>query len=64
MDYLKAFLVGGIICKSGLSQEGQVKALQYLHQKNSHELRRLCEEENCDDCPLADGACVLPAAGG
>ena len=61
LDISHMGLVGGIICKSGLSQEGQEKALQYLHQKNSHELRRLCEEENCDDRGLlalaqADGA--------
>ena len=35
--------------------------MQCLHQKNSHELRRLCEEENCDARSLlalvqADGA--------
>lgn len=47
LDISHMGLVGGMIRKSGLSHEGQNRALQYLHQKNSHELRRLCEEENC-----------------
>lgn len=47
LDLSHMGLVGGMIRKSGLSHEGQQKALMYLHQKNSHELRRLCEEENC-----------------
>ena len=48
LDISHMGLVGGILRKSGLSQEGQEKAMQCLHQKNSHELRRLCEAENCD----------------
>ena len=48
LDISHMGLVGGILQGSGLSHEGQSKALMYLHQKNSHELRRLCEEENCD----------------
>ena len=34
--------------------------LQFLHQKNSHELSRLCEEENCD----AEGLLALSQADG
>ena len=48
LDISHMGLVSGILRKSGLSHEGQNKALQYLHQKNSHELRQLCREENCD----------------
>lgn len=48
LDISHMGLVGGILRKSGLSHEGQEKALQYLHQKNSHELRRLCEAESCE----------------
>jgi len=48
LDISHMGLVGGVIRKSGLSHEGQKRALQYLHQKNSHELRRLCEEEGCE----------------
>lgn len=48
LDISHMGLVGGILHRSGLSHEGQNKALQYLHQKNSHELRQLCEGENCD----------------
>ena len=43
LDISHMGLVGGSLHRSGLSHEGQNKALQYLHQKNSHELRQLCE---------------------
>jgi ATP phosphoribosyltransferase regulatory subunit len=61
LDISHMGLVGGIIRASGLSQEGTERAMQCLHQKNSHELRRLCQEENCDAQSLlalvqADGA--------
>ena len=49
LDISHMGLVGGILRNSGLSQEGQELAMQYLHQKNSHELRRLCQRENCSD---------------
>ena len=48
LDISHMGLVGRILGKSGLSSEGQEKAMLYLHQKNSHELRRLCQKENCD----------------
>ena len=48
LDISHMGIVSGVLHKSGLSHEGQDRALQYLHQKNSHELRRLCEEENCE----------------
>ena len=48
LDISHMGIVGDILRRSGLSHEGQNKALQFLHQKNSHELRRLCEAENCD----------------
>jgi ATP phosphoribosyltransferase regulatory subunit len=47
LDISHMGLVAGILEKSGLSHEGKNRALMYLHQKNSHELRRLCEAENC-----------------
>lgn len=52
LDLSHMGLVGGILKSSGLSQEGQGLAMRYLHQKNSHELRRLCQTENCDAAPL------------
>ena len=52
LDISHMGLVGGIIRSSGLSPEGQEQALQYLHQKNSHELRRLCQREGCDERSL------------
>ena len=47
LDISHMGIVGGILRRSGLSHEGQSRALQYLHQKNSHELLRLCLEEGC-----------------
>ena len=48
LDISHMGLVGSMLRASGLSGEGQEKAMRYLHQKNSHELRSLCREENCD----------------
>ena len=48
LDISHMGLVGGILHRSGLSHEGQNKALQYLLQKNSHELWLLCVGEYCD----------------
>ena len=48
LDISHMGLIGGILRKSGLSGEAQDQALQFLHQKNSHEVRRLCQRENCD----------------
>lgn len=53
LDISHMGLVGGFLRKSGLSAEGRVKAMACLHQKNSHELARLCREENCDSSLLA-----------
>ena len=52
LDISHMGLVGGILRSSGLSAEGQEKAMQFIHQKNCHELRRLGQEENCDAEPL------------
>ena len=49
LDISHMGLVANILGRSGLSAEGQEKALLYLHQKNSHELHRLCREENCSE---------------
>ena len=58
LDISHMGIVGQVLRQSGLSHEGQGYALQYLHQKNSHELRRLCEEENCSsEDLLALAAC-------
>ena len=48
LDLSHMGVLSGILAESGLSHEGKNKALQYLHQKNSHELRRLCEAEGCN----------------
>ena len=60
LDISHMGIVRGILLNSGLSQEGQSRALQYLHQKNSHEMRRLCEEENCG----GEGLLALVESGG
>lgn len=60
LDISHMGLVGGILSSSGLSPEGQEKARHFLHQKNSHELRRLCETENCN----ADALLILVQSGG
>ena len=60
LDISHMGIVGQVLLRSGLSHEGQTRALQYLHQKNSHELRKLCEEENCS----ADDLLVLAACSG
>ena len=60
LDISHMGLVGGILRSSGLSTEGQEKARYFLHQKNSHELRRLCEKENCN----ADALLILVQSGG
>ena len=52
LDISHMGLVGSILRKSGLSAEAQEKAMLYLHQKNSHELRRLCQEEGCEEKAL------------
>ena len=52
LDISHMGLVGGVLKSSGLSGEGQELAMQYMHQKNSHELRRLCQAESCDPAPL------------
>lgn len=49
LDISHMGIVGEVLRKSGLRHEGQRRALQYLHQKNLHELRRLCQEENCPE---------------
>lgn len=52
LDISHMGLVGGFLRKSGLSPEGQARAMACLHQKNSHELTRVCREENCDSSSL------------
>lgn len=47
LDISHMGIVSGVLRRCELSHEGQKRALQYLHQKNAHELRHLCEEENC-----------------
>ena len=48
LDISHMGIVGNIMEKSGLSLAGQEAAMRYLHQKSSHELIKLCIEENCD----------------
>lgn len=47
LDISHMGIVGGILEKSGLSRSGQEKAMQFLHQKNGHELQKLCAAEGC-----------------
>ena len=47
LDISHMGIVSSVFNRCGLSHEGKKRALQYLHQKNSHELCRLCEEEQC-----------------
>ncbi len=46
LDLSHMGLVAAIFESSGLSHDGKAKAHACLHQKNSHELRAICEEEN------------------
>ena len=48
LDISHMGVVGEIMASSGLSKDAQEKAVVYIHQKNSHELAKLCQEENCD----------------
>ena len=52
LDISHMGIVGNILEKSGLSLTGQEAAMHYLHQKSSHELIKLCAEENCDPTQL------------
>jgi len=52
LDISHMGIVAEVMESSGLSKAGQEQAMQCLHQKNSHELRRLCEKENCDETAL------------
>ena len=60
LDISHMGLVGGMLRSSGLSYEGQERAMQYLHQKNSHELRRLCQAEGV----VPDGLLALVQSDG
>lgn len=60
LDISHMGFVGGILRRSGLSHEGRGKAMACLHQKNSHELVKLCREESCDPQPLLS---LVEAAG-
>lgn len=46
LDISHMGLVAAILESSGLSHDGKAKAHTCLHQKNSHELRAICESEN------------------
>ena len=68
LDISHMGIVGELLRQSGLSAAGQEAAMQYLHQKSSHELMKLCAEENCDPEKLltllrssGDPAAVLDA---
>lgn len=52
LDISHMGIVGAVLEESGLSAAGQKAAMQYLHQKSSHELTKLCAEENCDSGKL------------
>ena len=60
LDISHMGLVNLLLRRSGLSHEGRKKALVCLHQKNSHELVRLCREENRDPAGLLP---LIEAAG-
>jgi len=60
LDISHMGIVGTVLSGSGLSQAGQAEAMTYLHQKNSHEILRLCREEGCN----ADGLLALVQTGG
>jgi len=60
LDISHMGIVAEVMESSGLSKAGQEQAMQCLHQKNSHELTKLCAEENCD----AEGLLTLIRADG
>jgi len=60
LDISHMGLVAAMLEDSGLSYEGKGTVHTFLHQKNSHELRAICEQENIPDektnklCALVD----------
>ena len=52
LDISHMGIVAEVMRGSGLSAAAQAQAMQYLHQKSSHELVKLCAEENCDSRKL------------
>lgn len=52
LDISHMGLVGAVLEESGLSPSGKKLALGCLHQKNCHELARLCDEEGVDGSVL------------
>lgn len=54
LDISHMGVVREIMESSGLSAAAQEKAIVFLHQKNSHELTKLCAEENCNPEALLD----------
>lgn len=53
LDISHMGLIAAMLEQSGLSPSGKSEALICLRQKNSHELRALCRQENVDPAPLA-----------
>ncbi len=55
LDLSHMGLLSAVLQESGLSEAGQDRALAFIHQKNAHELRALCEEEGAN----AEKLCAL-----
>ncbi|MBQ7090579.1 MAG: ATP phosphoribosyltransferase regulatory subunit [Clostridia bacterium] len=55
LDLSHMGLLSAMLQESGLSEAGIAKALGFIHQKNAHELRALCESEGAN----AEKLCAL-----
>lgn len=55
LDLSHMGLLSAVLQESGLSEAGSAKALAFIHQKNAHELRALCEAEGAN----AEKLCAL-----
>lgn len=66
LDLSHMGLVSAMLAESGLSPAGQSSALAFIHQKNGHELKELCDREGIDPADAARlgalVACCGPAA--
>jgi len=63
LDISHMGLVAAVMDSSGLSDAGKQQAITFLRQKNSHELRRLCQLEKSDPA-VCEKLCALVACNG
>lgn len=64
LDLSHMGLIGGALEESGLNAEGQRTALDFLRQKNVHELTRLCAEQGIAEAQTRKLQCLADCRGG